>query len=164
MQLKWGKALPLDYDLDEVRVWARKLQLSKPGIAAPDYLGHAQMYWEDQVPEKFWKYINCVIPLMSNYKGQGPRYCTLWEYQQSSKLIPHIDDFIQLFDDELKKVNSDYEGKRVGELLMKPPRIHLSSPGGFKRWLQDKGKLGGQNKIPRLANHRKYLEEILHFI
>ena len=69
-----------------------------------------------------------------------------------------------MFDDELKKVNSDYEGKRVGELLMKPPRIHLSSPGGFKRWLQDKGKLGGQNKIPRLANHRKHLEEILHFI
>lgn len=76
----------------------------------------------------------------------------------------NLNDFIQLFDDELKKVNSDYEGKRVGELLMKPPRIHLSSPGGFKRWLQDKGKLGGQNKIPRLANHRKYLEEILHFI
>jgi hypothetical protein len=101
MQLRWGKALPLDYNLDAVRVWARKLQLSKPGTVIPDYLGHDQMYWEDQVPENFWEYLISIIPLMSDYKGQGPRYCTLWEYQQSSKLIPHIDDFIQLFETSL---------------------------------------------------------------
>ena len=57
MQLRWGKALPLDYNLDAVRVWARKLQLSKPGTVIPDYLGHDQMYWEDQVPENFWEYL-----------------------------------------------------------------------------------------------------------
>lgn len=101
MQLKWGKALDLNYNLDTVSVWARKLQLNKQGISAPDYLGHSQMYWEDQVPEDFWNYLNNVIPLLSMYKEKGPRYCTLWEYQQTSKLIPHIDDFIQLFETSL---------------------------------------------------------------
>jgi hypothetical protein len=75
-----------------------------------------------------------------------------------------LDEFIKVFDAELKKVNSDYAGKRVGDLLMKMPRIHLATKETFKRWLQDKGKLGGQNKVPRLANHRTWLEEILQFI
>ena len=71
MQLKWGKALDLNYNLDTVSVWARKLQLNKQGISAPDYLGHSQMYWEDQVPEDFWNYLNNVIPLLSMYKEKG---------------------------------------------------------------------------------------------
>ncbi|MDX5437506.1 MAG: GH3 auxin-responsive promoter family protein, partial [Pontibacter sp.] len=28
-------------------------------------------------------------------------------------------------------------------------------------WLSHKGKMGGQNKIPRLSNTREYLEEIM---
>jgi hypothetical protein len=52
----------------------------------------------------------------------------------------------------------------VGDLLMKKPQIHLASRDTFTRWLQSKGKLGGQNKVPRLGNHREWLEEILPFI
>jgi hypothetical protein len=35
--------------------------------------------------------------------------------------------------------------------------------GTFHKWLKSKGKFGGQHKVPRLANHRKYVEEILDF-
>jgi hypothetical protein len=28
-------------------------------------------------------------------------------------------------------------------------------------WMKKRGKLGGQNKIPRLANHREYIEELV---
>ena len=31
------------------------------------------------------------------------------------------------------------------------------------KWLKSKGKFGGQHKVPRLANHRKYVDEILDF-
>jgi len=31
----------------------------------------------------------------------------------------------------------------------------------FYNWLKSKEKLGGQHKVPRLANHRKYVDEIL---
>jgi hypothetical protein len=41
------------------------------------------------------------------------------------------------------------------------PIIHSAITGTFYRWFQEKGKLGGQNKVPRLSNERKYLEELL---
>ena len=63
MQLKWGKAFQLDYDLDRVRVWARKLQLQKNGTVAPDYLGNDQMYWEDQIPEDEVEVVDDGVPL-----------------------------------------------------------------------------------------------------
>ena len=75
-----------------------------------------------------------------------------------------LDSFIDVFDEQLKIVNSDYAGKRVGDLLMKKPQVHIASPNTFTRWLQSKGKLGGQNKVPRLGNHRNWLEDILPFI
>jgi hypothetical protein len=33
--------------------------------------------------------------------------------------------------------------------------------GSFAEWLRKKGKLGGQHKVPRLSNERKYVDEIL---
>ena len=40
------------------------------------------------------------------------------------------------------------------------PQIMSVPPGTFYKWMQKRGKLGGQNKIPRLANDRKYLDEL----
>jgi hypothetical protein len=34
--------------------------------------------------------------------------------------------------------------------------------GSFHQWLKVRGKLGGQHKVPRLSNHRDYVEEILN--
>ena len=69
--------------------------------------------------------------------------------------------FINLLDDNLKKVNSDYQSKRNGDILMKLPTVHFVPKGTFNLWLQKKGKLGGQNKVPRLSNTRLLLDEIL---
>ena len=33
--------------------------------------------------------------------------------------------------------------------------------GTFYEWMKGRGKLGGQNKVPRLSNSRKYVDEIL---
>jgi len=75
-----------------------------------------------------------------------------------------LEQFTKLLDEELKKVNSDYAGKRVGDLMMKLPKVRAVPEGTFEKWLGSKGKLGGQNKVPRLSNDRKILEEILTFI
>ena len=47
---------------------------------------------------------------------------------------------------------------------MKIPKIIAVPKGTFHNWLQFKGKLGGQNKVPRLSNNRIILEEILNLI
>jgi hypothetical protein len=40
------------------------------------------------------------------------------------------------------------------------PKLTSVKNGTFYEWLKSKGKLGGQNKVPRLSNHRKLIEEI----
>jgi hypothetical protein len=43
-------------------------------------------------------------------------------------------------------------------------QLKMVPPGTFHDWMKSKGKLGGQNKVPRLANNRTYINEILQFI
>jgi len=69
--------------------------------------------------------------------------------------------FTELLDNALKSVNSDYEAKRYRNLLLKPPVIKAMPKNTFYNWLKKKGKLGGQHKIPRLSNDRKFVNEIL---
>jgi len=69
--------------------------------------------------------------------------------------------FAEILDQQLKLVNGDYDGKRKGDFVMKMPSIHVAPSGTFHQWLESKGKLGGQNKVPRLSNSRTVLEEIL---
>lgn len=72
-----------------------------------------------------------------------------------------LDDFTHELDGALKTINSDYEAKRYKDIALRMPIVHPLPPGSFTAWLRQKGKLGGQHKIPRLSNDRKFLEEIL---
>ena len=72
----------------------------------------------------------------------------------------NLDYFIETFDNALKSLNSDYEAKRYHNMILKLPIVQSLPPGTFYRWLKEKDKLGGQYKVPRLANDRKYVEEI----
>jgi hypothetical protein len=61
-------------------------------------------------------------------------------------------------------LNSDYEAKRHKNLTLERPHV-LSAPKGlFYNWMKNRQKVGGQNKIPRLANDRKYLDELLEMM
>jgi hypothetical protein len=64
----------------------------------------------------------------------------------------------------LKNLNSDYEAKRYKDITLGPPKVQNIRKGTFYKWFQEKGKLGGQNKMPRLSNERKYVEEILKLV
>jgi hypothetical protein len=74
-----------------------------------------------------------------------------------------LDVFTHELDIALKSVNSDYEAKRHKSIALRLPVIHSLKKGTFNEWLQSKGKLGGQHKVPRLSNERKFVEEILTF-
>ena len=76
--------------------------------------------------------------------------------------LPHsLDEYAALLDDNLKKLNSDYEAKRYKEISLQPLEIVVAREGAFYDWLKQKGKLGGQHKIPRLSNDRTHIEELL---
>ena len=70
-------------------------------------------------------------------------------------------EFAEILDTTLREINSDYDAKRYKNLVLNPPILHFVAPGTFDNWLKKQGKLGGQNKIPRLANNRDLLEQLL---
>ncbi len=69
--------------------------------------------------------------------------------------------FVDLLDETLRKVNSDYDAKRFKDMALKRPIVHFATDGTFYKWMKLKGKLGGQHKVPRLANNREYVDSIL---
>lgn len=79
-------------------------------------------------------------------------------------LPENLDAFVVSLDKYLKQANSDYEAKRHKDIALRMPIVHVMQKGGFNEWLKSKGKMGGQNKVPRLSNDRKFLDEILPFI
>lgn len=73
----------------------------------------------------------------------------------------NLDAFVNELDYALQDINSDYEAKRYKDIALAKPVVHVLKKGVFKEWLKSKGRLGGQHKVPRLSNERKYLEEVL---
>jgi len=69
--------------------------------------------------------------------------------------------FGQAFDRALKDQNVDYGTKRTDDLGMVAPTITPLPTGTVHRWMQSRGKLGGQHKVPRCANSRDILEAIV---
>ncbi len=72
----------------------------------------------------------------------------------------NTEQFAYELDCALKSLNSDYEAKRYKDIALTLPHVHALKKGVFRGWLKSKDKLGGQHKIPRLSNDRKYIDEI----
>jgi len=98
-----------------------------------------------------------VAPIFMNIDSSGAHEWLI-EFKTQPK---NLDDFTNHLDKTLKSINSDYEAKRYHNLTLALPKINVAPKGLFYNWLKEKGKLGGQHKIPRLSNSRKHLEELL---
>lgn len=78
-----------------------------------------------------------------------------------AKMPDSIERFAAVLDTTLKEVNSDYEAKRWKDIALQPLEVIVARKGLFHDWLAQKGKLGGQHKVPRLSNTRDYIEEMI---
>jgi hypothetical protein len=72
-----------------------------------------------------------------------------------------LDKFTDILDQTLQELNSDYEAKRHKNATLVKPRILSVERGTFIQWMRERGKMGGQNKVPRLSNNREYLDELI---
>jgi len=94
------------------------------------------------------------------YISSGNKGCHEWLIEFSNA-PSDIELFTAELDKTLQSINSDYEAKRYKDIALSPPIIHTLPENTFYNWMKSKGKLGGQNKVPRLSNNRQYVEEIL---
>jgi hypothetical protein len=81
----------------------------------------------------------------------------LIEFEEDPK---NLQAFTIALDASLQALNSDYEAKRHKNIALGLPQITAVKKGCFHEWLKQKGKLGGQHKVPRLSNERIYVDEI----
>jgi hypothetical protein len=79
------------------------------------------------------------------------------EFEESPK---DIEAFTKEIDENLQQQNSYYFDLIVGKVLQ-PLKITKIEKGGFRAYMKSQGKLGGQNKIPRLSNDRKIADALL---
>ncbi len=68
--------------------------------------------------------------------------------------------FGEAFDAALQRANVDYTTKRRDDLGMGPPTVTPVPPGTMHAWMASRGKLGGQHKCPRCANHRDFVDAL----
>jgi hypothetical protein len=94
------------------------------------------------------------------FTADKKRACHEWAIE-FAKAPENADYFAEVLDNTLKTLNSDYEAKRYGNHILLPLQVASVPAGTFNKWLTGKGKLGGQNKVPRLSNERKVIDEIL---
>jgi hypothetical protein len=99
-------------------------------------------------------------PIYFNEKNNGAHEWLI----EFIKAPENIDFFTETLDNALKSLNSDYEAKRYNDMILKKPAIHIVPENTFYNWLKKQNKLGGQHKIPRLANDRTHIEEILNML
>lgn len=93
-----------------------------------------------------------------NTKG-GHEWVIEFEKEPNSK-----EEFTHLLDSKLREINSDYDAKRHSDLALVLPTVHFAPTDTFYNWMKNRGKLGGQNKVPRLANNREYIDSILELL
>ncbi|WP_298782247.1 GH3 auxin-responsive promoter family protein [uncultured Polaribacter sp.] len=98
-----------------------------------------------------------VGPIFMDHKKSGGHEWII----EFNKAPDSLSYFTELLDNALKSINSDYEAKRYHNMTLNSPKIHIARKGLFYDWLKEKGKLGGQHKIPRLSNSRDFVEELL---
>jgi len=78
-----------------------------------------------------------------------------------SKEPASLQQFAQLLDKRLQEVNSDYEAKRYKDITLQQLEVVKARTGLFNDWMRSRGKLGGQNKVPRLSNSRQHIDRLL---
>jgi len=96
-------------------------------------------------------------PLFMGDKNKGAHQWLI----EFEKMPQEMHVFEESLDIKLKSVNSDYEAKRYKDIALSQPQVLSIKKGVFYEWMKHKGKLGGQHKVPRLANNRTIADEII---
>ncbi len=97
-----------------------------------------------------------VAPFISESKGKS-RHEWFIEFENKPK---DMASFARKVDDHLRRKNIYYNDLITGNIL-EPLNIVPIRKGGFIQYMKSQGKLGGQNKVPRLSNDRKIADELV---
>jgi len=99
-----------------------------------------------------------VAPNISQDKGKSYHQ---W-FIEFENMPTNLQLFTEKVDTNLREKNVYYDDLIAGNILQKL-HINIVQKNGFIDYMKSIGKLGGQNKVPRLSNDRKIADELLKF-
>ena len=100
-----------------------------------------------------------VAPQVNPPEGGTPYHEWFVEFGQPPA---NLEAFATEVDREMIRQNIYYEDLIKGNIL-RPLKIRPLQQGAFRTYMKNQGKLGGQNKVPRLSNDRKIAEALRVF-
>ena len=101
-----------------------------------------------------------VAPMIEPEKGLP--YHEWWVEFYETPPKEKTEELSAKINENLEELNSYYSDLIKGRVL-KPLQIVAVQKNGFKKYMENEGKLGGQNKLPRLSNNRAIVEKMLVF-
>lgn len=72
--------------------------------------------------------------------------------------------FARAIDARLAEINEDYRVHRAGDYGMAPPQVWALRAGAFAAWMKTRGRLGGQNKVPRVITDETLFRDLRLFV
>jgi hypothetical protein len=75
-----------------------------------------------------------------------------------------ISAFAAAIDKKLKAENDDYRAHRAEGFGMRAPVVCAVPPSTFAQWMKSRGRMGGQNKVPRIINDQQLFADLTRFI
>jgi hypothetical protein len=101
-----------------------------------------------------------VAPNVTPENGEIPYHEWFVEFEEEPS---NIEEMPKLIDEEMCQQNIYYEDLRKGNILQEL-KLRSLKRGAFIEYMKSKGKLGGQNKVPRLSNDRKIANQLNEYI
>lgn len=102
-----------------------------------------------------------VGPVFADVPGEPGRHRYLIEFARSPQ---ELGRFTQELDTALRRINEDYQAHRVGDLTIVEPEAVPVRRGGFAGWMQARGQLGGQHKLPRMDNTGRLTQDLTRWL
>jgi hypothetical protein len=104
-----------------------------------------------------------VGPIFPKNAGELGGHIYIIEFAQGIPNDSQLSEFSKLLDAKLCQRNEDYESHRSEGFGLNAPTIMPVQPGLFAAWMKSRGKLGGQNKVPRIITKTDMLEGLITF-
>lgn len=97
-----------------------------------------------------------LAPQVNPKEGELPYHEWFVEFKNASDIQPN---FKAALEEKMRELNPYYDDLISGQILQFL-KVRKVTPGGFQQYMKSQGKLGGQNKLPRLADNRKLAEKL----
>lgn len=104
-----------------------------------------------------------VGPIFPAQAGELGGHLYIIEFADGLPSPEQKEAFTRTLDARLCKRNEDYEAHRAQGFGLNAPTILPVAPGTFKAWMTRRGKLGGQNKVPRIITNLDLLKDLESF-